>query len=281
MSCGAEIQANALLSSLLVGEDVALPAIDFSDEKFQFPGDLINNIKSLITRLSNEDLTTGSLDGNGTFDALMRGFKSHLREEYDKGRITGADYTKAYIALTESAMSNAVQFLVNRDQAYWSAITAQLSALTARTQLEMAKMQLAGAKFDALTSKSNFGLTKLKLATEDMNYCIAKYQHEIMLPAQKLLIDEQAETQRSQTQDARSDGSPVLGSVGKQKDLYNQQIVSYQRDAEVKAAKMWTDAWITMKTIDEGLAAPDGFTNVNLDKVLQVLATANGFGVMS
>ena len=177
-------------------------------------------------------------------------------------------------------MGQGVQFLLGRDQAYWQAVTAQLSALTALTQLETVKMQLATAKFQALTAKSEYGLTKLKLSTESMGYCTAKYNLDKLLPQQLLLIREQTDVQRAQTLNTRADGQAVTGSVGKQKDLYDQQITSYQRDAEIKAAKMWTDAWITMKTIDEGLDPPDAFVNAKLDQVLQVISTANGFGDM-
>jgi len=308
MSCGAETEANELLISLLAGEDLELPEIDFSS--FDIDDSIIENLKAIVGRISNDQLTTTTLDGSGTFDVLMRGFKAHLKEEFDKGRITGAEYTKAYIALTSEAMGQSVQFLLGRDLAFWQSQTAQLGALTALTQAEIAKMQLATARFEAQNSKAAYGLTKMKISSESMAYCTAKYQLDNllpkqlelttqqianlttegqvaqyqldnMLPTQKELVQEQIETQRSQTLDTRTDGIPVTGSVGKQKDLYQQQITSYQRDAETKAGKMWTDAWITMKTIDEGLDPPDAFTNAHLDQVLGVIATNNGFGSMS
>ncbi|MDT9702071.1 hypothetical protein, partial [Streptomyces sp. P17] len=97
------------------------------------------------------------------------------------------------------------------------------------------------------------------------------------LPMQKLNLQEQAEAARAQTLDARTDGQPVKGSIGKQKELHAQQIISFQRDAEVKAAKLFTDAWITQKTIDEGLLAPPGFQNASVDQILTNLKIKNGF----
>ena len=97
-----------------------------------------------------------------------------------------------------------------------------------------------------------------------------------MLPQQLKLIIEQTEAQRAQTLDTRTDGTVVKGSVGKQKELYSQQITSYQRDAEVKASKLFTDAWITQKTIDEGLNPPNGFTNASIDTILTKLKSNNG-----
>ena len=74
------------------------------------------------------------------------------------------------------------------------------------------------------------------------------------------------------------DGTTVTGLLGKQKELYSQQITSYKRDAEVKAGKLWIDAWITMKTIDEGLLPPDQFTNTEINEVLATLKTNNLLG---
>ena len=81
--------------------------------------------------------------------------------------------------------------------------------------------------------------------------------------------------QRAQTLDTRSDGSTVVGAVGKQKDLYSQQIKSYQRDSELKAAKLFADAWTVQKTVDEGFVAPANFQNPSLDSVLGHIKTNN------
>lgn len=168
--------------------------------------------------LTNADLTTKNVGGDGAFDVIMESVHNHLGKEYENGRITGQEYTKAYIALTTAALSSAVQFLLARDTAYWQRVLSQ----------------------------------------QQIN-----------------LVLEQIEVQRAQTLDTRTDGSPVAGSVGKQKDLYTQQITSYKRDAEVKAAKIFSDAWITQKTIDEGLLAPTGFTNASLDTILTALKINN------
>lgn len=307
MSCGAEDEANDLLTKLLFGEDVTLPPIDYNDDIFEIPADVLEAIKKGVHLVSNDDLTTTKIDGSGTFDIMMRAHKAHLQIEYEKNRITGAEYTKAYTTLTDSAMSAAVNFLLQKDQAFWQAQTAQLQALTARMAFEATKMQLATAKFQALTAKADYGLTKMKISNESLAYCTgqfnleqilplqkaqlekqnllvdkqvetATYQLEQMLPAQKNMILEQIESQRAQTADDRTDGTTIVGLLGKQKDLYNQQIISYQRDAEVKATKLFTDAWITMKTIDEGLLPPDSFENNQLDVILSKIIQVNELG---
>ncbi len=303
MSCGADTNANALMTSLLQGKSFDLPAVNLNDSKYVVP-DGTGELYAPPPRLTNADLTTRVVEGSGVFDALMAGIAAHLRKEFDQNRITGQQYTEAFVSAAAGAMSTATQFLLGRDQAYWQAITAQLQAralevgvVTARVQLETAKAQLAVARTQALTAEAEFALTKLKLSTENVTYCSAKYnlenilplqkggleldnatktyQNTQILPGQKDLLLEQIEVQRSQTMDSRTNGAIIKGSVGKQKDLYTQQIISYQRDAEVKAAKLFTDAWITQKTIDEGLLAPGAFRNDSINVILRNIKKNN------
>lgn len=276
MSCSAEVEANRLLEELTKGDDFTLPDVDMTGPEWDIPGGDDSPIFGAIDKISNESLTTREVGGSGTFDALMESAHNHLKAEFKANRITGGEYTKAYIAMMESCMSNAVQFLLGRDQAYWAAALAQIQAVTARVTLATSKAQYVLAKIQALSSKSEYALTKMKIATESETYCAALFNVNKILPAQERLIQEQYEVQRAQTQEMRSDALPILGSIGKQKELYSQQITSYQRDAEVKAAKLFTDAWITQKTIDEGLNPPNGFTNASIDTILTKLKSNNG-----
>lgn len=277
MGCGAETEANTLMTTLTSDVAFVIPNIDLTGSKYRIPVEEGDPLYAPVQKMEVTQLTTG-VGGTGTFDKIMKSVADHLRAEYDAGRITGAEYTKAYIAITESALSGGLQFLLNRETAFWQAQTAQIQAITAIVQNETAKMEYGRMQFEALTSKGNYALTKLKLASESMGYCVANYQLTTLLPKQGQLLDEQKEVQRAQTSDTRSDGvTPIIGVLGKQKALYDQQITSYQRDSEVKAAKLFTDAWITMKTMDEGVLPPNGFVNTSIDEVLTVLKTNNGF----
>ena len=110
---------------------------------------------------------------------------------------------------------------------------------------------------------------------QDIANRTAVYNVDMIMPQQHELLVEQTEVQRAQTLDTRSDGSTVVGAVGKQKDLYSQQIKSYQRDSELKAAKLFADAWTVQKTVDEGFVAPANFQNPSLDSVLGHIKTNN------
>ena len=297
MSCGAEAEGNSLFQAFTAGVSFELPQIDVTGPSFQIPGGMDSELYKEVTRIANSELTTTTLDGTGTFDVLMRGFKAHLKEEYNQSRITGAEYTKAYTALVESAMAQGVQFLLGKDASFWQAMSAQIQAITAKLQLETARVRHTTAQLEALNQEATFALTKMRLANENMQYCIGKFNHEQMLPAQKTgqdianrtavynldmimpqqhkLLVEQTEVQRAQTLNTRSDGITVVGAVGKQKDLYSQQITSYQRDSELKAAKLFADAWTVQKTVDDGFVAPANFQNPSLDSVLGHIKTNN------
>ena len=279
-SCGAELEANRLLPVLTEDAKFPIPSVDLSGPEFAFPTGVLS---AKLKALTIGDITDGLIDGPGAFDALMKGFKAHLQLEWDSGRITGDDYTKAYIALTESAMSSAIAFILGKDQAFWQAQMIQVQAFSERVNLETAKVLMATQQYAASQAKAGYAKTKMEVATEEITYCTANYNLSTALPKQSLLLDaqlgytkEQTESQRAQTLDSRVDGSPVSGVLGKQKELYSQQITSYQRDAELKAARVWSDAWITQKTIDEGLIAPNQFTNANVDAVLSSIRTKNG-----
>jgi hypothetical protein len=279
----ADSTANALMTSLIAGVDFTLPAVDLTSTNFAIPA-LDPSITANQPRLTNADLTTKAVGGTGTFDVLMDSLLVHLKTEYDKGRISGDQYSKAYVELTNGAMQNSVQFLLQRDQSYWNAVTAQYQAqlaiaafVKAKVDLETAKVQLQAVRMEAQKNAAEYALTKLKLSTEGAQFLAADYSYSNLLPIQKTLLQEQVEGARAQTIDTRSDGSAITGVLGKQKDLYSQQITSYKRDAEMKGIKMFTDAWITQKTIDEGLIPPLQFNNTSLDSLLGQLKTNLGF----
>lgn len=323
-----ETEAQAVYTALTADFDFNLPDINLDDPQYQFPYDPDSLLYKDIEPVTVEMLTSGSVDGTGVFDVLMKAVKGHLRMEYDAGRIMGAEYTKAYIGSVQATLQNATQFLLGKDQAFWQAQAAQIAAITGITQLATAKMQFAATRLEAANQGASYALTKARLGTESVQYGTAVYNLSTMLPAQKTSVDlandlatqniktagvqystaaynlsqmlpaqysnltqqtamigrqitmitEQTETYRAQTLDTRTDGQTVAGSVGKQKALYTQQITSYLRNDERSAAKIFSDVWTAMKTIDEGLTAPTAFTNDSINAVMQTVITNNDLG---
>ena len=186
-------------------------------------------------------------------------------------------------------MTQSISFLFQQEQTKWNSIQAQAQArvveiqgVQALVELERAKISAKKDEFEMHGIAAAYAKTKLELAVTEAQHNVVtvqasseEYKLETMLPTQNSLLQEQLESERAKTLDTRSDGSTVAGTVGKQKDLYTQQIDSFQKDAKHKIGKMYLDAWITQKTLDEGLLAPDEFTNTNFNEVLESLRSDN------
>lgn len=284
------VVADANFTTLTNDVDFALPTVNFSSPQFQLPSRTGNTLYSDIAKLTVSDLTTRSIDGSGVFDQLMVANKVHIAEEFDKGRLTAEQYSKAYIEITTAVMNMSLQFVLQKEQNYWSNILlqsqarqAEIQAVTAATQLEINKAELVMKQYDTKTSEANYAVSKMRLATENAQFTnitaqinSTLFQLEELMPKQKELLNEQVEVQHAQTSDLKLDGvTPVTGSVGKQRELYTQQITSYKRDSEYKTAKMFLDAWITQKTLDDGLNAPAQLTNLNIDSVIASVRSNN------
>lgn len=317
--------ATLLASDILtqLGQDFTIPAVDLTDPKFAVPAAETSEFgdDNSPERVDISSLTDGSVNGDGAFDKIMSSTKAHLKEQYDRGTITGDQYSKAYIELTTAALSAGVQMILGQEQSYWQAKLiqmqgrqAELQAYTALVGLEIAKAELAAKTRQADLINAQYVQTLIQTAREHVTYEltvkqvalaesqklsvdkeieIADYRLDNLMPqelatatqqvqvlfAQEVMVKEQAEAQRGQTMDVRSDGvTPVFGNMGKQKDLYSQQIDSYRKDAEQKVGKMYLDAWITQKTMDEALAPPSQLTNNAVNDVMAALRTSHGLG---
>lgn len=305
--CTAGADSKALLDEVLSGVTFNIPTFDPNDKIYDIPTSAGELISAPITPVDNAALVSGATEGMGTFDAIASAIKSLLREEYDAGRITGAEYTKTYAQLLEAALGNATQFLLQRDQAKWQAVQAQLGAITARVQLAQAKIQAASFFYDANTARARYGLTVMQAGSESINYCTGKYnlseilpvnkallesqksgqdiqnntgtfQLQQTLPQQLILLKEQTETQRSQTMDNRTDGAQVSGVIGIQKDLNSAQIKAYTSNSQLNAAKLFTDAWATIRSTDDQVQPPNQFVNSEIDEVLVAIRSSNNLG---
>lgn len=251
-----------------------LPVPEIDDPLFQVPAELTDRMYAKVTLPNVGELTDGTVGGTGIFDRLMSSLSTHIRAEYQGNRITGSEYTKAYIAMTEVAMSTALQLLLGREQSFWQAQQGQIAAINARVGLEESRVRYATGIYNLNTVLPG------QVALTDKQTQVAEAQREQIeetttriIPKQELLIHEQTQAQRAQSSDTRNDGAPVAGLVLRQRQLYEQQVESYKRDSEVKVAKIFADAWTVQKTVDEAIVPPGNFTNADIDSVLTVLKT--------
>lgn len=151
----------------------------------------------------------------------------------------------------------------------------------AREQVDAARAQTKDTLSDGTTPVS--GLLKVQKETAIMQSEVAHAQFADtlldgttpiggLLKVQKDTAKEQLEVARSQTLDTRTDGSPVTGSVGTQRDLYQQQITSYKRSSEATVGKMLMDSWTAyLVNSDDTLFAPSNLTETNLKNMLNTM----------
>ena len=303
-----------LLQKITQDLDFKIPDINLDDPSLIISPEILELFKKAPPEVKVETLTTRKVGGAGVFDAIMESVKNHLKEEFEANRIIGAEYSKTYTELTGVAIQSAVQFCLQKDSAYWTALGQQVQAVTGAVQLAGAKVQLAIAQAQAHTTKAQYAGVVLDLGIKDAQFDhvqkqIALVSEQIktqkeqtnqvraqtsdnlegfqpvqgmigaqtaLYKQQEKLSKEQTEATRAQTADTRSDGPTVVGSIGKQKALYDQQIDSYKKDAKLKASKVFSDAWVAMKSTDEGLTPPTGFQNSSVDSILSALKKENG-----
>jgi hypothetical protein len=256
-------------------------------------------------RISNNDFAKSYVDFSSA--AMASAIQFLLSKDQTRWAALSAQ-TQAKLALVALAKAG-----VELESAKYQMALMAYQAEAAEAQTALIKVQLAQAQIEFATAEYRLSdilpkealiLTAQKAQVEAQTTQITSttntllpqqvrgataqadgqiYQTTYLMPTQKVqieeqnkLVKEQTEAQRAQTLDTRVDGTtPVTGSLGKQKQLYDQQIDSYRRDAQLKAARPFIDAWITLKTIDEGTLPPTGFSNANLDQVLSIIRTDN------
>lgn len=98
-------------------------------------------LRDPIPEISSISLTNST--GEGLVDILLEKLRAELLVEYNEGRITGAEYTKAFQAMLIEAMAQAVQFTLQKDVSRWQAQEIQLKAIQALYQSKMIKAQIA------------------------------------------------------------------------------------------------------------------------------------------
>lgn len=269
-----ETRALELLENITQGLDFSIPDVDFNNPIFEFPPELIEALTRVPEPLTEGLLTTRTVGGSGMFDALMDACKSHLQVEYEQGRITGADYTKAYIAMMQGAMQFAVQYLLGRDSAYYGAIGAQVQALVSGIETYNAKVKLAIAQAQAHQNKAQYASSVLSLSTIEKQTDLVAEQGTTQQKQQGLLV-EQTEQAHAQTSDKRLDGiTPVTGYTGNQNKLLQQQVIAFKKDSIVKQAKIYADSFATQLSMSTATVEGTGLDATNIGQAMGVLQSS-------
>jgi hypothetical protein len=285
MTSSAATLAQQLLAQ--IGQDFSAPTVDMSGSDFSAPETNGNARYSAVERIDVGSVVAA----DGAFKTIMDALSEPLKAEFDAGRISQADYTKAFTEMLALGLSTASNLAMQSEAQYWQNLTAQsqaqqaeLGRIQARIAVETAKQEFATAQAQLAAVRSQDALVQLQLSTEAAKYDLAAQElqrsvHETATAAEKTktteaqtkLLTEQMEAARAQTADARTDGAAVSGSVKKQKALQDQQRLSYQAADGVKIGKLFTEMWIAQKTVDPDLTVPESGANSKITQVMDEL----------
>ena len=193
-----EVISIDMYNSLVNGLNITTPSYDFTDPKYNIPSNLLTALDTLpdkvFDNMSIDELTECKLNGNGVYDKLMTTARIHLKEEMDKGRITGAEYTNAYTQIVVSSMQQSVAFVTQMHQLKQSSIVsyyktlvdmvqAKISAVTSLIQLELQKintqLSIAQAAAQVATNKAQFAHTVSQLGQADASYGLTQQQIDL------------------------------------------------------------------------------------------------------
>ena len=172
--------------------------------------------------LTEDSLTTGTALGSGLFETLMKSIDGHLTKQHDLGRITGSDYSNAYIGAMTIASQTSLQYILGYDL-----VNSQVT------------------KMDAETSQLESQIEKTKAEIRLVDSQIEKTKAEIEFLKLK------SKTERAQTE-TTVDGVPIAGSMGKQIELLDRQIKAFKDDALIKLANTYKSTWEIRASTDDG-----------------------------
>lgn len=200
----------------------------------------------MVTTIDIADVTTGSLDGTGSFDVLMQTMTLHLMREYTAGRITGDVYAKAYVEVLNATLAQATQFVVSQAQ------------VAANDELLAAQIR----QID-----SNILTNEAQVRQIDGQIELLGYQG----------ISEQAKYMDT------VNGLTIAGTIGKQKEIYAAQAKGFKDSALQSAAKTMIDTWSVRRTTDEAtLTSPESkLYDGNIGNAIQEMFTSLNIPVAS
>lgn len=187
-------------------------------------------------------VTTEAVDGTGVFDIYMRAGMNQLDSQYKAGRIKGADYAAAYIAMTELMMTQSNKFVIDK-------YTAELQSIQAQIAIELYKLQYLSAGYEAALKKSQAEK--------------AKFESD--------LICQQIAELKLNGQSKRSLETAQEAVACSQKDLYIEQASSFNKKSANETLKTMSNMWaVYIAEIDnDALASPTNIIGNDMEVTIE------------
>ncbi|WAI96132.1 structural protein [Vibrio phage vB_VhaP_PG11] len=202
-------------------------------------------------KLSVSSLTGGEKEGSGIFDELMRSVKSHLEQEYTQKRITGDQYTKAYIAALETTMAQGNQYLLNYMLTNQNIRLLDWQIIAAERNAELVQEQINNLKAQTQLLGEQITLAQKQQLQADQDLANSVKQENLLdeqiLQAKKQLdvMDSQIAQQTAQTQLV---GQQEANALAENTVIVN-TAAKVSTETEVLAQKRITEEYQTKDTV--------------------------------
>ena len=213
-------------------------------------------------------------DGTGVFDIIMKAANENIKIQSQTSRITGAEYAEVYLGTMQSAIAEAMKFLLNKDQIIKDLEfkQAQIEAMEADTlikeeqhtkDLEVKTAQISKINDDLLTSAKQresidkdlelkdieIEVKQAQIESVEADTLIKQEQHTKDLEVKTAQIDVGLEEKRLKA--AQADAFPIQSAkdiLVKQAnvDLLNRQKEGFDDNKYQKLFEAQMNAWALM-----------------------------------
>lgn len=132
------------------------------------------------------ELTTCTLDGNGVLDTLLRTTRVNLREEFDKGRITGHEYATAFVDTYVATLGTAANYVMSRYELPLKLMNMELQNKVVEGQLSKIPEELNLLRKQVLAQVELTNLTRAQI--EQLEAELSKIPHQIAILKKELVL---------------------------------------------------------------------------------------------
>lgn len=249
-----------------------------------------------MAEILTSDITEGTIPGNGVFDELQKAVNAHLVQEYNKGRITGPEYSEVYLGGLQASIQQAIAFLLGKQKADQEAellkakiiteglvqdkISAEIVHIGKQNDLIDAQIDKINAEIKVIEKQEEEAEAKIWVVkaqvSDDMTITAAPTQlNEGILGrtgqkinAETALLTEKKVSESAQTKEVAHPES----ILGKETLLRDRQADGFLRDAEQKLSKIVGDSFAVQFTTLDGLGEqgvlPSAFDTNGINSIL-------------
>ena len=150
-----------------------------------------------IITVAIEDITTGSLDGTGSFDKLMQVAKVHLQEEFTKGRINAGDYTQVYLGTMTQVLDQSMTFALTKDKTALELQILQLQYQLALLNRDKTLAEIAMIHSNIEVNNSSISMTEQQISiSKDQQLNVVEERNNLVLQGLSITANTSLTTQQ-------------------------------------------------------------------------------------